>query len=215
MNSTHRIYLWEVSTQQLIATADVRPTSLLENGFRVAELGVAVTLKAGEKYRIVSSETTGGDLWFNVDQQGALTVSNHARITTSVSTATDANATYPESIRDMGENKGFVGVTFFYQLINDTEPNEPEPEVPDVAAKMLDLISKYKAHQGFADADSSFDEVIRFNIESAIKYIVKAGVSMEQVNGGEADFAIIRGASDMWDGDRFSRIFMMSVTQLR
>ena len=79
--------------------------------------------------------------------------------------------------------------------------------------KIAELIKNYKLHQGFAD--DSFDETIKFNIESAIKYIVNAGVTFEQINDGEADFAIIRGASDMWDGDRFSRLFIMSVTMIR
>ena len=79
--------------------------------------------------------------------------------------------------------------------------------------KIKNLIKFYKLHQGFAD--DSFDEVIKFNIESAIKYIVNAGVSIKQINDSEADFAIIRGASDMWDGDRFSRLFIMAVTQIR
>ena len=80
-------------------------------------------------------------------------------------------------------------------------------------AKKAELIKKYKLHQGFAD--DSFDDVILFNIDSAIKYVVNAGVSEEQINNGEADYAIIRGASDMWDGDNFSRLFQMSVTQIR
>jgi len=79
--------------------------------------------------------------------------------------------------------------------------------------KILDLIKSYKLHQGFADG--SFDDTIRLNVESAIKYIVNAGISEKQINDGDADFAIIRGASDMWDGDRFSRLFIMSVTQVR
>ena len=81
--------------------------------------------------------------------------------------------------------------------------------------KIIELIKKYKLHQGFAAEDNSFDETIRFNIESAVKYILNTGVTEEQINGGEADYAIIRGASDMWDGDRFSRLFIMSVTQIR
>jgi len=80
-------------------------------------------------------------------------------------------------------------------------------------SKILELIEKYKLHQGFAD--DSFDNVIRFNIESAIKYILNAGVTVKRINGGEADYAIIRGASDMWDADRFSRLFFMAVTQIR
>ena len=81
--------------------------------------------------------------------------------------------------------------------------------------KIKELIDKYKLHQGFVAEDNSFDETIRFNIESAIKYILNTGVTEEQINGGEADYAIIRGASDMWDGERFSRLFIMSVTQIR
>ena len=80
-------------------------------------------------------------------------------------------------------------------------------------AKILELIKKYKLHQGFAD--DSFDDVIRFNIESAIKYILTTGVIIDQINDGEADFAIIRGASDMWDDNKFSRLFFMNVTSIR
>ncbi|MCL2771975.1 MAG: hypothetical protein FWD71_01380 [Oscillospiraceae bacterium] len=80
---------------------------------------------------------------------------------------------------------------------------------------LSNLIKKYKLHQGFAAEDKSFDDVILFNIESSIKYIVNAGVSEKQITNGDADFAIIRGASDMWDGDRFSRLFFMAVTQIR
>ena len=80
-------------------------------------------------------------------------------------------------------------------------------------AKKAELIKKYKLHQGFAD--DSFDDTIKFNIESAINFIVNAGISEKQINDGDADFAIVRGASDMWDGDRFSQLFRISVAQIR
>lgn len=79
--------------------------------------------------------------------------------------------------------------------------------------KIDELVAKYKLHQGFTDG--SFDDVIRMNITGAIQYIVNAGVSEKQINAGEADFAIIRGAADMWESDRFTRMFFMLVTQLR
>ena len=79
--------------------------------------------------------------------------------------------------------------------------------------KIAELVEKYKLHQGFTD--DSFDDVIRFNVESAIQYILNAGVSEAQIAAGKADFAIIRGAVDMWESDRFSRMFFMLVTQVR
>jgi hypothetical protein len=81
--------------------------------------------------------------------------------------------------------------------------------------KIIGLIKKFKLHQGFAADDKSFDDTIKFNIESAVKFIVGAGVSEQQILDGEADFAIVRGASDMWDGDYFSRLFIASVAQIR
>ena len=120
MNGSHRINIWEVSTQRLIAHGTVTPASPLENGFKVAPLNTTITLKAGERYRIVSAETAGGDLWYNIDQSGTLQVTGAARIITSVNTGS-VNS-YPNTLRNAGENKGFVGVTFFYTLDDSATP---------------------------------------------------------------------------------------------
>jgi len=122
MNNTHTIYIWEVNTRTLIASGTVTPHSPLdENGFKVTQLDNEVELKANQRYRIVSMEQNRGDMWYCVTQASGLVASNDIRITVPVF-MDGLNPVYPTSTWPVPGVEGFVGVTFYYELISSAPP---------------------------------------------------------------------------------------------
>ena len=64
MNQTHAIYIWQVSTQTLVASATVTPASPTDAcGYKYTTFATPVALTGGVTYRICSDERAGGDLW--------------------------------------------------------------------------------------------------------------------------------------------------------
>ena len=126
MKHEHTVYIWDVSTTALLASAEVRPDSPLDNlGFKTAHLDKTITLKAGGKYRIVSSETAGGDSWYDVDQTYNLIPTADCKITTPAFTGEGANDLYPTNQWDPGGIKGYTGVTFYYIVESSAPPTGP------------------------------------------------------------------------------------------
>ena len=119
MNNSHTIYIWEVSSQTLLAKATVTPDSPLDAlAFKTAPLANPIALKAGEKYRIVSSEENGGDKWYDIgtspDDAPDLLPTADGIITTPVFTGEGEWDSYPSNEYNPGGVKGYVGVTFYY-----------------------------------------------------------------------------------------------------
>ena len=124
MNRPHTIRIWEVSTQTLLASAEVTPDSPLDAlGFKTAPLNAPLMLKAGERYRIVSSEEVDGDMWYDVgvseDDAADLVPSNTALITTPVFTNENEWDSYPANEWNPGGIRGYVGATFYYLLTSE------------------------------------------------------------------------------------------------
>ena len=133
MNDTHRVYIWQTSTQMLVAYADITPDSPLDKaGFKVAALDTPVTLQKGEKYRIVSSETSGGDKWYDVRDTEVMQLSGDFRFTTSAYTYQGGQNVYPSSTYDPTGIRGHVGATLYYTL-NAEVPQEPAAPPPQPA----------------------------------------------------------------------------------
>jgi len=133
MNFSHRIYLWNTRTNLLVAFADVTPDSPLDvAGFKMAELDMPVVLNQGERYRIVSAETSGGDRWYNVTDADSLKLTGDFRFTTSVYTYVGGHNVFPASTYDTAL-KAHVGATLYYELlieevVPDLPPEEPEED---------------------------------------------------------------------------------------
>lgn len=128
MNQTHKVYIWEVSTLTLLATAEVKPDSSLdEQGFKTARLDKTITLKAGEKYRISGAEYTDGDKWYDVSQTEVLKTTGDCKITMPVYTNPNCHDLYPINTYNPpgGGVKGYVGITFYYQTESPQETRIP------------------------------------------------------------------------------------------
>ena len=121
MNNSHTIYIWEVSSQTLLGSAEVTPESTLDDlGFKTAQLSSPISFKAGESYRIVSSESAEGDKWYDVgveeNDAPELVPTADCEIITPAFTGEDV-ASYPANEHNPGgKNKGYVGATFYYTL---------------------------------------------------------------------------------------------------
>jgi len=85
-------------------------------GFMMADLDNVITLYAGDRYRIVSSETHGGDSWYDVSDAYNLIPTADCRITTPVFTNEMETDEYPANVWNPGGIKGYTGVTFYYEL---------------------------------------------------------------------------------------------------
>jgi len=120
MNQAHTIYIWEVSSETLLASAEVTPDSPVDSlGFKTAQLGSPIILKAGESYRIVSAEFDGGDMWYDVGVEDSVGIPDlqptaSATITTPVFTDGEAHGSFPGNVHNPGGIRGYVGVTFYY-----------------------------------------------------------------------------------------------------
>ena len=120
MNDSHTVYIWEVSTQNLVASAEIKPDAPLDNlGFKTARLSSPVTLKAGESYRIVSSEYKDGDKWYDVgtaetDPIPDLQPNSECEIVTPAFSGENEHGSYPNNQYNPGGLRGYVGVTFYY-----------------------------------------------------------------------------------------------------
>jgi len=142
MNETHMVYIWHVGTGSLIASGNVRPDSPLDAaGFKVVELAAPVTLKRGERYRIVSDETVGGDKWYDITDTFIMTLSADARFTTSVWANEGGFGVYPSNSLVPVGIRSHVGATFYYKLTGETaaavnneeekaETEKLQPETP-------------------------------------------------------------------------------------
>ena len=129
MNDSHLVSIWHVGTKEAVAFAIVTPDAPLDAaGFKVAALDNAVTLRKGERYRIVSEETRGGDSWYDVRDAYNLILSEDCLFTTSAYGAEGAFGVYPEFTYDPGGIKAHVGATFYYA--DGAEAETPVTEIP-------------------------------------------------------------------------------------
>jgi len=126
MNNSHVIRIWEVSSQTLLASAEVTPDSPLDAlGFKTANLSNNITLKAGEIYRIVSAEEKEGDKWYDfgtsADQFPDLVPTDDCKIITPVFTGESEWDSFPMNAYNPegAVNKGYTGVTFYYLLASE------------------------------------------------------------------------------------------------
>ena len=62
--NSHNVKVWRVSDTTEVATASITTSSSTSNGWAYAAC-TPVTLTSGTKYRIASTETSGGDNWQN------------------------------------------------------------------------------------------------------------------------------------------------------
>jgi len=130
MNDSHRLDIWSATTKTLAASATVTPDSPVDSlGFKVAKLDKPITLKAGEKYRIASRETSGGDAWYDITDPTQMRPSADARVTTSIYTNPNDTASYPLNTYDTNGIKGHVGVTLYYEVPAAQQP-APAPPAP-------------------------------------------------------------------------------------
>ena len=120
MDQAHAVYIWEVSSETLLASAAVAPDSPADAlGFKTAQLSTQIVLKAGESYRIVCAEYKDGDMWYDIgtsadDPIPDLQPNPEAEITTPVFTGEDAHDSYPSNTYNPGGVRGYAGVTFYY-----------------------------------------------------------------------------------------------------
>jgi hypothetical protein len=123
MNDSHTIRIWDVETETLLAQATVTPESPVDAlGFKTAQLGNSLSLKAGVSYRIVSEERKDGDQWYDIgttaDMHPDLKPSADCRIVIPSFTPGEAWDQYPSATYNPegAVNKGYTGVTFYYIL---------------------------------------------------------------------------------------------------
>ncbi len=127
MDQEHTIYIWDTSDKSLVASAVIKPDSPLDElGFKKVDLAAPITLKKGISYRIVSSEFTDGDMWYDVGTTSddyTLSPQNACIIETPAFTPSNEHDSYPGNTHNPGEsNEGYVGVTFYYQVVGATQP---------------------------------------------------------------------------------------------
>jgi len=131
MNDTHRVSIWNTKTNLLVALADIKPNSPLDSaGFKVAELDVPIVLQKGEKYRIVSAETSGGDSWYDVRDAQVMILSGDFRFTTSVYSYVGGHNAYPSFTFDPVGIRGHVGATLYYTVNEEIPATPPPPPAP-------------------------------------------------------------------------------------
>ena len=129
MIQSHTITIWDVSTKSLLASGTVTPSSLTDsNGFKVANLDKTITLKAGQRYRIVSTELSGGDKWLCITESPNLIPTGDCRIIIPVYSDPGVMSDYPSNTYTIAGVKGYVGVTFYYEAI--TEQTPPQTTLP-------------------------------------------------------------------------------------
>ena len=122
MVNAHVIYIWDVSTQSLLATAAVMPDSPLDAlGFKIAPLAAPLVLKKDQQYVIVSSEQTDGDKWYDVgladgDVPELSPTPDCTIISPQFGNETEYDLYPANQFNPGGQNKGYVGVTFYYTL---------------------------------------------------------------------------------------------------
>lgn len=114
MNNNHTLCIYKVETTpgEPVAKITVKPTSLSDGyGYKYEILGKPVVLISGQAYRIVSSETNGGDQWMNLGS-----VSNHKSIATVQYGVSGAADSYPNST--WGTTDQGMGPVTFYTKAN-------------------------------------------------------------------------------------------------
>ena len=164
MEEDHRIFIWDVETQELVTWATVTPASPVDDlGFKKVNLSEAVTLKKDSTYRIVSEEFLYGDMWYDfgtAPNDYALSPEDVCTINTPAFTPADAQDTYPANQYDPGEaNEGYVGVTFYYMVAGEvpaetTAPAEetaaPAESDADTAAETTPSVVSPSTADGFS-----------------------------------------------------------------
>ena len=107
--ANHIINVWRASDKTIVCTVTVGSASAVDSlGYAFEMLSSPVTLSSGAEYRIVSSESSGGDKWFDYGVAG-----NHlssAGILYSV--YNNSTGTYPNNTYG-GTNNAFVVPTFY------------------------------------------------------------------------------------------------------
>ncbi|MCL2815348.1 MAG: hypothetical protein FWD23_12175 [Oscillospiraceae bacterium] len=123
MNDSHIIRIWDVASESLLVSAEVKPDSPLDSlGFKTAQLPAPIELKAGVSYRIVSSEVKDGDKWYDFGTAAGdfpdLVPNDDCLMITPAFTGNEEWDLYPSNQYnpDGAVNKGYTGVTFYYIL---------------------------------------------------------------------------------------------------
>ena len=104
---THTVALYRASTAALVASAQVNTATAPVDGlgFQYASLGAAVSLAANTTYYLVSSETSGGDPWFDADSTATATDG-----VTGLKPAWSANSSDWTTYQDPGQLYGPVNL---------------------------------------------------------------------------------------------------------
>ena len=155
MNSSHKVYIWDVKTKNLLGSAEVKPSSCIDNkGFKVAELDHPIQLQAGDICRIVSSETNGGDKWICVLEDASLKPTNDAKVIVPVYTDEASNTKYPLNSYGIEGTKGYVGVTFYYSKEPDFIVDTTKPKLILFGLGIIDMyIGEVYTEPGFQSID--------------------------------------------------------------
>lgn len=112
LNDNHKVQLWSVSDQKLIASVTITPNSTFNDlGFQYELLAKPLILNTGKSYRIVSKEMAGGDKWKKL---GAFSKTMEmAKIDFGV-TSNDNENEFPSTIApEAKELHGYGGATIF------------------------------------------------------------------------------------------------------
>ena len=190
MNSAHRVSIWNTRTGALVAAADIGTGAPLDAaGFKVAALSAPAALKNGEKYRIVSSETRGGDKWYDVRDAHVMTLSNDCRFTTSAYSFEYSGGydVYPSYTYDPVGVRGHVGVTFYYTLDAAMPPSIALGGQQEIT---INVGESYE-EPGYSASDAHGEDLtesvsVTDNIEEYIPGVYTVTYEVEDENGDSA-----------------------------
>lgn len=110
MVNNHTIKIWKVLDESFVASVVVTPSSATDPlGYKYVLLSSSVTLTSGTVYRISSSETDGGDTWWNVLPDS---INDHLPTATISGAVYGVGDTYPSN-GSVGSEYGYVAPTFY------------------------------------------------------------------------------------------------------
>ena len=151
MNQEHTLYIWDVASQEIIATALVTPDTPIDAlGFHAVQLEEPVTLVEDTEYIVCSDEFADGDCWYDIDSLGK-TPNDGVMHTPSELIRMDrpkfasSNGAFPSSTYNPPEkNEGYVGVSFYYytvaqqEVVEEPVVEEPVVETPAVEEPVVE-----------------------------------------------------------------------------
>ena len=138
MAYNHKVVIWDVAENKIIAKVTVTPSSPINGDYRYENLLKPVTLLAGREYSLVSEELIGGDYWLvHYDLTGM-----HSSAITGIKLLTGNNeldnVNQPGWVIDGWDNYGFVGLNFWY----DEAVLDYDQLLTDITAMLLNPATK-------------------------------------------------------------------------